>query len=574
MRSNIFSVPFLTSYHTNSNNQKENQRPFFRKTISSLQPFFQPKLTINQPGDKYEQEADTMAERGVQHSSGHTSVSASSITHSLTSSTLARQCAECDGSVQRESNEQDTTTAKEEKAEKNNTEDTTIQADDKQQSATPEPEPENLLSIEASVGKEGVNNIDDVRIVQNKLLELGLLSLSNYGKETPVESMESFKVKSIENKDKIEIVSVREEGKADELKNTKVLEKNISHTITAIRTFQRLIFLGWSDGTIDVGKTTLEKLKDIDKVGLEKLRIAEKERLAAEQRAKEKKEKEERHKEFLKSRAQAFRMAYARKFIRRFTSSYEIGGFELYSGVNSKALGTSLIPIRNHELYVILTVFDLLPSDDRDDVAYYVAKNLSEEELSETDPVVLERLRSEMLSGILFPDELLQIIRINKVLGQGEVEKGEGHVTVLKQKIEKKEIIFDNNSKKLENQLLNENLDKNSIRATNKLQGLVVYLSSLGEQVRISSVSSGKHAKESLHYDGRGVDIGNEEIAPKVLPSLVEKVSDLHIDEIIYDASLNGLESNTYNYDNGKPHNYSEKTLLEHRNHLHLSVKE
>ncbi len=45
--------------------------------------FFQPKLTINAPGDKHEQEADTMAERVVQAPQGQAPVSAADATASL-----------------------------------------------------------------------------------------------------------------------------------------------------------------------------------------------------------------------------------------------------------------------------------------------------------------------------------------------------------------------------------------------------------------------------------------------------------------------------------------------------------
>jgi len=86
-------MPFLTSHHiSGTTHSKQAQKPFF-----------QPKLTINQPGDKYEQQADAMAERVVRQSSGQTRASISGITQSLTSGVLARQCAECEkkGSVQR-----------------------------------------------------------------------------------------------------------------------------------------------------------------------------------------------------------------------------------------------------------------------------------------------------------------------------------------------------------------------------------------------------------------------------------------------------------------------------------------
>ncbi|MEO7049781.1 MAG: DUF4157 domain-containing protein, partial [Ferruginibacter sp.] len=48
--------------HTTKN--KAPQSPgVLTKNVSNKNPFFQPKLTINAPGDQYEQEADAMADR-------------------------------------------------------------------------------------------------------------------------------------------------------------------------------------------------------------------------------------------------------------------------------------------------------------------------------------------------------------------------------------------------------------------------------------------------------------------------------------------------------------------------------
>ncbi|MCG8326459.1 MAG: DUF4157 domain-containing protein [Chitinophagales bacterium] len=65
-------MTFLNSLrHSTSTDQKSRQSPFFSKTnVRNIQskekrPFFQSKLTINQAGDKYEQEADAMAEKVV-----------------------------------------------------------------------------------------------------------------------------------------------------------------------------------------------------------------------------------------------------------------------------------------------------------------------------------------------------------------------------------------------------------------------------------------------------------------------------------------------------------------------------
>jgi len=79
------------------------------KAKGNQQPFFQPKLTINQPGDKYEQEADAMAEQVVQRleqgngnrevnnpDSGRNSYGPFATGHSAhRTSNLTRKCIDC-----------------------------------------------------------------------------------------------------------------------------------------------------------------------------------------------------------------------------------------------------------------------------------------------------------------------------------------------------------------------------------------------------------------------------------------------------------------------------------------------
>jgi len=86
-------MPFLTTYHPNSINNH----------VQAQKPFFQPKLTINRPGDKYEQEANAMAEKVVQREQEHTQVPSVEASRTLTKGVLARKCTECEkeSSVQR-----------------------------------------------------------------------------------------------------------------------------------------------------------------------------------------------------------------------------------------------------------------------------------------------------------------------------------------------------------------------------------------------------------------------------------------------------------------------------------------
>ncbi|MGF1463105.1 MAG: hypothetical protein ACFB2Z_08055 [Maricaulaceae bacterium] len=139
-------------------------------------------------------------------------------------------------------------------------------------------------------------------------------------------------------------------------------------------------------------------------------------------------------------------------------------------------------------------------------------------------------------------------------------------------------IIFDHGR---ENILKNELLAKNSgVRISEKLQLVVADIAELIVQknqpkhhLRISSIVRG--VGPSHHSTGRAVDIGNENIAPIIMPeiALPKKVSSLSIDEIIIDAGLFGYKNrNIWNFDKGSPHIYDARTLNYHRNHIHIAV--
>jgi len=103
-------------------------------------------------------------------------------------------------------------------------------------------------------------------------------------------------------------------------------------------------------------------------------------------------------------------------------------------------------------------------------------------------------------------------------------------------------------------------------------QKLVLDLSNRAT-IRISSVVR----SEGHHGSGRAVDIGNEGIARTLLPAIATDatVKQLSIDELIFDATVAGKDNrNEWNYDQGKKHNYNNKTLDDHRDHIHFAVKD
>jgi hypothetical protein len=134
-------------------------------------------------------------------------------------------------------------------------------------------------------------------------------------------------------------------------------------------------------------------------------------------------------------------------------------------------------------------------------------------------------------------------------------------------------ISFDNNSVELRQQLLQENAGQ---LISEKLQKLILFMSTAIESsIRISSIVRNPDVP-SDHGKRRAVDIGNEEIAAKLLPIIgaAPNVSLYDIDEIIFNAG-GQLPSgpNRWNFKNGKPHHYDNATLNAHKDHIHVSIK-
>jgi hypothetical protein len=92
------------------------------------------------------------------------------------------------------------------------------------------------------------------------------------------------------------------------------------------------------------------------------------------------------------------------------------------------------------------------------------------------------------------------------------------------------------------NELLGQS---NGTKVTARLQRLVLELAGVvPTSIRISSlIRSAGH-----HGSGRAVDVGNEEVAPSLLPLVIPDVAAWNIDEIIFDAGGGSLgERNRWN---------------------------
>lgn len=144
-------------------------------------------------------------------------------------------------------------------------------------------------------------------------------------------------------------------------------------------------------------------------------------------------------------------------------------------------------------------------------------------------------------------------------------------VDALQKRIANGRITFDAGNANLEDQLLGRNSGQ---RVTPKLQSFVLALCDKSPKpIRISDLL--RASGDSHHAAGRAVDIGNEEIAPVLLPLVATEaeVKALELDEIIFDAAVAGQsDRNRWNFDVGEKHDYDTATLDQHKNHMHFAV--
>lgn len=73
----------------------------------------------------------------------------------------------------------------------------------------------------------------------------------------------------------------------------------------------------------------------------------------------------------------------------------------------------------------------------------------------------------------------------------------------------------------------------------------------------------------SNHFSGNAVDIGNEEVAPQLVPWLTTNSAALGINELI----INPVPAGGSTLSQGKPHTYNTATMNDHKDHIHVSVK-
>lgn len=97
-----------------------------------------------------------------------------------------------------------------------------------------------------------------------------------------------------------------------------------------------------------------------------------------------------------------------------------------------------------------------------------------------------------------------------------------------------------------------------------ELLQLMLDLSGQGIPIRVGDLTSKDHTSTSKHYVGKGLDIGNEEQANRIMPYLFDNREQYKLDELFFNGTLDKTLRD------GQPCNCS---VAGHHNHIHVSVR-
>ncbi|MEO1054110.1 MAG: hypothetical protein AAFX87_25960 [Bacteroidota bacterium] len=397
----------------------------------------------------------------------------------------------------------------------------------KQQETSPtdDDQANNTLALTSAVGKNAgkyqdkMNYAPDVRAVQDKLLEIGLLAEADYIKERP---METLPLKKIASKvpEGLENLSIAQPEASQEVNTTPAPPKQVSDTtlkatIAAIVVFQREVKNGDHPGYIYPQGGTVNKLAEATAESVAEARAAyqaeveEKKRQAALAKQKEEerlaKEAEEKRKAEEQRKAEEARIAA----IKNEPATTENAERFVKARPDMLRLGDDLLAYVSLNPDFVLKVFNYLGRTEKDNLAYVMANHASDELLKTFDHSVLKIMKSAMEAWFVSYDSSAygkHIRRINAILNPGEKEGSE-----VEEKKETAEV------EKLDNFKLTGSVGKggdNKVDDVILVQKFLVQFDYLGSDC--DEISKTNSAKE------QGKDNVEEEGIPKTIDAIQE----------------------------------------------------
>ncbi len=221
-----------------------------------------------------------------------------------------------------------------------------------------------------------------------------------------------------------------------------------------------------------------------------------------------------------------------------------------------------------------------------------INENTGEKEYAYVNPCILEQATAASAAGLFTTDVLsdedksgVQVGGSTSIGGDGADDTSPGEPSSI---TEYKDLTRDqliqqikasSNWKPQDQAVVNRDFANPDVRsggvADDLLRLLLAMVQKSGSVVAVSSLNSDHpNCSEgsnitSNHKSGLAADIGNEEVAPQLVPWLFNNREALGINELIF----NPVPSGTSTLKNGVAYSYPAPTLADHRNHIHVSVK-
>lgn len=290
-----------------------------------------------------------------------------------------------------------------------------------------------------------INFAGDVRYVQNKLKEIGLLSETDFIKEyvistekkinenenenenrTPLDNSEKTKIEK-NNEDRPgtilsidELLMMKKFGKigiGEQIKSS-----SFPATIKAILVFQEEIKKGTKDGRIDLGKTAdllHASTKESVKTARDKFTIEKNQKLE-EQKKLEKEKKQNDAKSKLEAEKEAKRLAEEKvaqeKLKNEPTDDDNLEKiYDKHDGDITK-IGTEMALYAKYNPDLVMKMIDHLATWKEDNLAYNVTSKLKDTDLAVIDNRLLTKLQYDLSWGSVSDLEKVQINRLKKYL--------------------------------------------------------------------------------------------------------------------------------------------------------------
>jgi len=280
-----------------------------------------------------------------------------------------------------------------------------------------------------------MNFTSDVKYLQGKLKELGLLSEVDYQKENALEGEQLFVPTNYEKTDgEVPLSEIEKKfmllyGKIPV--GTQIASSSIPKTVEAIKVYQREVMKsGSADGRVNPIGATITSLQGatVEKV------LAARNEYALLQKQKEEAAKKKAAEEKLKleqqQKAAKEKQAYINSLKNAKTDEASIKQIYDTNIADMRVLGKEMRKYAPYNPILVIAMLKYMDYTESDNLAYNITSNFTDAQLATLDKTLLKTLKEYLEAGWILDAEQVQINRIDKLVGVKdkvveEVKKGE-----------------------------------------------------------------------------------------------------------------------------------------------------